>query len=268
MLRWAVLLAAVLPAGCSLLGYYDEPPTECPEDARCCSSGDPLAHGGCDWTCNDPEAPDLRLAALKVSAGAPESVPFRTGLEGAVAAGGLVWLIDVEADGTSRSFRTGAGTCDALGSCAFEDEPAPAAGPATLGRDGRLGLPTAGTFDATVVVDEEEFGDPFRLRLRECTLVGPVESDGNCIGARRGASAADWSAPAQLTCKIAAEDAVEVNLTRHNVTLCDLLAGCGDLFCCDTDPWTWPHLATELVSNLPAWSLQADVAAIGVRIGD
>lgn len=269
MRRWPAVVPAVVVAGCSLMGFYDEPETECPSDPRCCSTGDPLAHGGCDWTCNEPEAPELRLAAMKVRAGAPASVPFRTAIEGAVAQGGLVWLIDVEADGASRTFRTGAGTCDDLGVCAFDDASPPAEGPATLGRDDRLGLPSSGTFETAVVVDAPDFGDPFLLPLRECTLVGPVDSDGNCIGSRRGATAGDWSAPAQLTCKISAADAAEVNLTSQNRTLCDLLAGCGDLFCCDRDdPWTWPQLADVMVENLPAWSLQADVAAIGVRISD
>jgi hypothetical protein len=214
-------------------------------------------------------APDFQLAAMKIRADAPESAPFRTALEGAVARSGLVWLIDVQTDGTSRTFRTGAGSCDAWGTCAFDEHPAPAEGAATLGRDGLLSLPGTGTFEATVAVEAEEFGDPFELRLRECTLVGPVQSGGNCMGARRGASAGDWSAPAQLTCMIEAEEAAEVNLTNQNLTLCDLLAGCGELFCCDRDdPWTWPHLATERVPNLPAWRLQADVAAIGVRIRD
>jgi len=252
--------------GCSLLGFYDEPATECPEDLACCSAGDPLAHDGCDWTCNDPAAPDFRLTAMRVEPDAPVSPLFRSALEGAVVAGGLVWLLDLEPDGAATSFRTGAGVCDDEGACAFAGEAAPSAGTATLGRDGRIGVPTSGTFEATVGVRAPDLGEEIELRLHDCSLVGAVEPGANCIGRRVSRSPGDWSAPARLACTISANEATEVDLTRINLTLCDLLAGCDVLFCCSTPPGDWPNAPDATIQGFPGWNLRADVAAIGVRI--
>lgn len=263
----ATVLAATL-AGCSLLGFYDEPATQCPDDPSCCSTGDPSANGGCDWTCNDPEAPDFRIAAMEPSPDAPESALFRAALEGSVADEGVVWLIDVSTQGADTTFRTGGGVCDGGSPCVLDRDPAPAEGAASLGHDGRLSLPAAGAFDTSLRVDSLDLGEPFTLRLHECTLIGAVDSGGNCIGRHTGGVAGQWSTPARVACKIDESDARSVQLTAVNLTLCDLLAGCGSAFCCDGPIADWPSPPDTDVDAQPAWRLQADVAAIGVRISD
>ena len=270
MRRWPAVLGVVVTvlSGCSLLGFYDEAPTQCPEDPACCSKGDPLANGGCDWTCNDPAAPDFRLTAMRLTPGAPVSTLFRSALEGSVTDGGLVWLVDMSTAGGATTFRTGAGICEQAESCRFDDGFPPASGAATLGHDGRLSLPTAGTFDTTVSIDAADLGARFELRLHECTLSGAVESDANCIGRRTSPSPGDWSTPARLACKVSANEATDVDLTGLNLTLCDLLAACGSLSCCDEAPGNWINAPDTTVGGFPAWSLQADVAAIGVRISE
>ncbi len=251
--------------GCSLLGFYDEPATECPEDLACCSAGDPLAHDGCDWTCNDPAAPDFRMTAMRVEPDGPVSPLFRSALEGAVEGGGLVWLLDLDADGAATTYRTGAGVCED-GACAFAGDPSPSTGMATLGRDGRIGVPMSGTFEATIAVRAPDLGEDIELQLHDCSLVGAVEPGANCMGRRVSRSPGDWSTPARLACAISANEATEVDLRQLNLTLCDLLAGCDVLDCCSTPPGDWPNAPDATVQGFPAWSLRADVAAIGVRI--
>lgn len=226
-------------------------------DTAPCATGDPLANDGCDWTCNDPLAPELLLTALTITAPAAlaEDGPQEL-VDEALASGELVWLIAVGLDG---SFRTGVGTCDGS-DCAFSAEDAQvAAGEAAFDPGtGALRLPAEGSADLDLVSLPAPSEDP--LHLEELTLTATIGNDGNCIGARteRG-----WEVAGEIRSKITVDEAEGIDIEGLGSSLCDYLAGTG---CADGDPESWPRPPDTDVGGDPAWTLSADIAAIGVEI--
>ncbi len=219
-----------------------------------CFTGDPLAHGGCDWTCNDPLAPTLVVTAFDLTAPAALAEPGPQGLvDDALADGSLVLLIDVDPDG---SFRLGTGECNgpdcAFGAGSIDGEASYEAGA------GALVLPANGAVDLALA---SLVGTTDGLVLRELTLAATVGSDGNCIGARRSGSA--WTTAGELRAKITATDAAEVDIESVGASLCDVLAGTS---CASGEPQSWPRPPDTDVDGIPAWTLAAGIAAIGVEI--
>lgn len=284
------LLWLGLPAGCYDHAVVGEPDTgaaeadagadaetECTRGAR----GEPL---GCDFQCNDPEAPDFRIAHLAWRAPAMLTNPIiesivNTKLDERV----FVTLLDATSD---RGFTLGAGRCDdpqSPAACGFDPAgPAPATG--TWRYEGgvfRLPGTAESALDLRVPINSCDFGEHGRgcspdwvwvLPLRALTLTGTVSHAANCVGTRTSDSLpSEWDTGGVLSGKITVPDARSVELgAPFHMTLCDLLSGDPDLEdgSCrrNLDPASWPHPPDTEVDGEPAWVVTADFAAIGVVI--
>lgn len=238
-----------------------------------CQSGDPLANDGCDWTCNDPAAPDFRLTFVDLTAPGALTNPLIAGvISGAVDDGTFVWLVDNQGGG---NFATGAGLCtdEALSMCDFEGGDFP---PATGTMDmnattGEFRLPGGtDTMDVDVVVHSDSVGDVV-LKVKDAFISGTVSHGGNCIGSRlNDFLPADWDTAGHLTGKMTVADAMSVEIGDPlNMTLCEFLSGGQPAagYCDDNpDPTTWPNAPDTTVGGQPAWQMEGDLAAIGVMI--
>ncbi len=255
--RILVACASAVLASCALLAPFDSDGGE--GEGEECSTGDLGANGGCDWTCNDPAAPALDMTILQASK--PDGLATdssRVLVAVAIQVGVLNWLIDVGPDG---AFRTGSGTCERASRCAFDQDPPPASGFASVGAEsGVLRLPASGTVDLDLGLRLLEIDDVPILPLREMVIVGQLENDGNCVGRWVGEA---WQPGGQVRAKIPVEETKDIYIEALASTLCDALAGSD---CNDGDPLDYRRPADTTIGAEPAWVLEADFAAIGVQI--
>lgn len=250
-MRPSIALLGVAATSCAFVAPFDRGP---------CSTGDPMANGGCDWTCNEPDAVAVEVAFLPI--GAPHGLATdtaRIAVALSLDAGWFVWLVDVR-DG---KFRTGHGACegDDGRQCALVGNPAPASGTAALDRKtGALRIPAEDTMRLDLPVRLSDDPEPIVLPLREAVLQGRVEHAGNCIGTY---TTDGWEPGATLSAKLTIAESRDVWLDVFQSSLCDQLAGTD---CGVGDPATWPEPPDTTVDGADAWSLRSDVAAVGVRI--
>src|SRR5512134_3363108 len=89
--RILVACASVVTVSCAILA-----PFEGGGEGEACSTGDVGANSGCDWTCNEPDAPRLVMTILQVDKpdGLATDAP-RVIVAVAIQGGVLNWLIDV-----------------------------------------------------------------------------------------------------------------------------------------------------------------------------
>lgn len=233
-----------------------------------CASTDALANDGCNWTCNDPVSPQLRVVSVDLDA--PRALAGTISgsfLDQAFLDGDVVWLIDVDASGT---FRSGAGTCadDDPWRCSLSSEAVATGG---LGRDGaeHFSLPAPGNepFDVSLRMEHEVFGS-FPIVLDEVQMEGQLTAGGNCVGMRSGF---DWGPGGELSAKIRLSSARDAYVGFYEGSLCNLLAGADsgvDLCTEDADPSTFPFPPDAEVAGERAWIVEGTFAAIGSHIVD
>lgn len=232
-----------------------------------CASADALAHGGCNWTCNDPTSPQLRVVSFRLETPASLGATFTGGqMDQAFGDGSIVWLLDVDPSGT---FRSGGGTCtaDDPWTCSFA---ADGVASGRLGRDDRPGhvsFPEVGDdpLDVTLRMESDVWGS-FPIELDEVRLDGTLVASGNCVGTRLSES---WEPGGDVSAKLRLSTARAATVDFYEGTLCDLVAGAdpGESLCGDgADPSALPVPPDTEVDGEPAWTLEGTFAAIGVHI--